>query len=63
MTPAERLKKWVEDLSESWKDKLKGWLVSFLVGGLTDALEDLNPDQRSALEANLQDVIDNPNTP
>ena len=63
MTAGERFKNWIEGLSESWKDRLRGWFVSWVVGGMTDALEDMNPEQKSSLDDLLKTIVDDPNTP
>jgi hypothetical protein len=62
-TPAERFEAWVDGFSSRVKDRLRGWCASFIVGGITDALEDLNPDQKSSLDNVLGDLIENENTP
>lgn len=63
MTAGERFEKWINGLSLKWKDRLRGWFVSWVVGGLTDALEDMLPEQKASLDEALKSIIDDPNTP
>ncbi len=62
-TPAQRFQGWIETLSEAWKERLHGWFISWVVRGLTDALEDINPEQKAALEDILHMITEDPNTP
>uniref|UniRef100_A0A6M3JYI5 Uncharacterized protein n=1 Tax=viral metagenome TaxID=1070528 RepID=A0A6M3JYI5_9ZZZZ len=34
MTPADRFKDWIDGLAESWKDRLRGWMASWLGFGI-----------------------------
>jgi len=62
-TPAERLTEWIDGLSERWKDRLRGWMVSWAVRSITDALEDMTPEQKSSVDAIVDHLRDDPNMP
>lgn len=63
MNPGERFKEWIDSLAEEWKDRLRGWMISWTQQGIIDALEDMEPEQKAAIEAMAQQLIDDPNTP
>lgn len=47
----------------SWGDRIKGWMVSWAMKGLVDALEDMNPGQKEAIQGLMKKIIDDPNVP
>jgi len=63
MTAGDRFKSWIEGLSASWKDRLRGWMVSWTVGGIVDGLEVMTPEQKTAIDEIAQKLIDNPDVP
>ena len=63
MNPADRLRGWIESLSEAWKDRVWGWLRAWAVGSITDALEDITPEQKAALDIASKRIIDDPDIP
>jgi len=63
MSPADRIKNWIDSLGEAWKDRLRGWMISWTFGGITDALEDMTPEQKTAVESITKELIDDPDTP
>ena len=63
MNPGERFKAWIDGLAVEWKDRLRGWMISWTQQGIIDALEDMEPEQKAAIEAMAQQLIDDPNTP
>ncbi len=63
MTPGERLKQWIDGLAQDWGDRLRGWMVRWTVGGITDALEDMTPEQKASIETMAQKLIDDENVP
>lgn len=62
-TPADRFKGWIDGLSESWKDRLRGWMASWLLKGIEDTFEDLEGKPREGLFAILDELIASPDTP
>lgn len=57
MTPGDRLKAWIEGLSASWKDKLKGWLSSAIGFGfevILDVIAKKGSEQLKPLIAKLE---------
>ncbi|MBA7706570.1 hypothetical protein ES703_115424 [subsurface metagenome] len=60
MNPADRFKSWIESLSDAWKERLSGWMVSWAVKGITDALEDMTPEQKASLDTVSKRIIDRP---
>jgi len=59
-TPGDRIRDWIEGLSDSWKDRVGGWFETWLRKGLLDALEDMEPGQRAAVDAILDKFINDP---
>lgn len=53
MTAGERFKGWIDGLAESWKDRLRGWMASWLIKGIKEFLELEEP---AAID-NVQDMI------
>jgi hypothetical protein len=52
--PSERFKSWIEGLSESWGDKLRGWSAKIILNGLEKTFDSFEPDFRDALTPSLQ---------
>lgn len=63
MSPADRFKGWIDSLSDAWKDRLRGWMVSWATHSIVDALEDMEPEQKAAVEDVAKQLIDDPTTP
>jgi hypothetical protein len=63
MTLADRFHDWVEGRIVAWKDRLRGWMVSWAVKGITDALEDMTPEQKVSVNTIIDRLRDDPNTP
>lgn len=63
MTAGERFKKWIDGLSEAWKDRLRGWMRSWVAGGIEDLMDDLEPITREQVRATLTRIRDMPETP
>lgn len=63
MSISSRIHDTIEGWQTEWKDRLRGWMVSWAVKGITDALEDMTPEQRATVDAITQKMIDNPLTP
>jgi len=63
MTPGARFKAWIEGLSESWKDRLRGWFLRSVSEGLYKFGELLEPGTINAIQANLLKIKSNPHVP
>jgi len=63
MNPADRFSGWIEGLSNAWKDRISGWMVSWATRSITDALEDMTPEQRASVDAIIDNLKDDPNVP
>jgi len=63
MALADRFRDWIDSLSEHWKDRISGWMVSWATHSITNALEDMTPEQRASVDTIIDNVRDNPNTP
>ena len=69
--PIDRLKTAIENIftqppapdKPSWGDRLRGWMVSSAVKGITAALEDMTPEQKTAAETVAKHLIDDPDVP
>ena len=53
MTAGERFKNWIDGLSEAWKDRLRGWMASWVEGGVIRLFDFLEPDLRSEIKPSL----------
>jgi len=62
-TPAERFTEWIDNVSAQWKDRLRGWMVSWAVRSITDALEDMTPEQKTAVDAITDHIREDPHIP
>ena len=63
MIPAERFKKWIEGLAESWKDRLRGWMASWAAKGAEELLDHFEPELVDQARAHITALRDNPATP
>ncbi len=63
MTAGERFANWIEGLSDSWKDKLRGWLLRSIAEGATKFAEDMEPGAIDGVEGILLKLRDNPDCP
>ena len=63
MALADRFRDWIDSLADAWKERLSGWMVSWATRSITDALEDMTPEQRASVDTIIDNVRDNPNTP
>jgi len=63
MTAGERFKNWIDGLSEAWKDRLRGWMRSWVAGGIEDLMDDLEPITREQVRTTLTQIRDLPETP
>jgi len=63
MTAGERFKSWIDGLSEAWKDRLRGWMVSWVLGGIESVMDDLEPGLREEIRPSLRRLADIPGLP
>jgi len=63
MSVGERFKTYVDGLADSWGDRLAGWMMSWAQKGIVNALEEMEPEQKAAIDDMAQKLIDNPNVP
>ena len=63
MSPADRFRDWIDSLSEAWKDRLRGWMASWLMKGINDWLGDMEPEAIDLVRANLDKITEDPSTP
>ncbi len=63
MTPGERFKAWIEGLSESWKVRLKGWMVSWLSLGIEALLDVLGKRMAPVLKPTIDKIEANTTIP
>jgi len=61
MTAGERFKNWIDGLAESWKDRLRGWMASWVNTGITTMLEGAEPQTKELMHDTLTKMIENPN--
>ncbi|GAH38069.1 unnamed protein product, partial [marine sediment metagenome] len=53
-TPAERFKGWIDNLADSWKDRLRGWMASWVMKGVEILLSSLEEEAKPG----AQDFLD-----
>jgi len=63
MTAAERLQGWIDGLADAWKDRLRGWMASWLMRGLDEWMEEMEPEAIELVRSNLTQIRDHPDTP
>ena len=63
MALADRFRDWIDSLSLAWKDRLRGWMVSWATRSITDALEDMTPEQKASVDTIIDRLKADPNTP
>ena len=62
-TPGDRLTNWIEGLSSAWKDRLRGWMSSWLLKGIDDFIAEKEPEIIDLTRQYLQDMKSQPNIP
>jgi len=63
MSLADRLRDWVDGLSDYWKDRVRGWVERSLTEAAQKFLDDAEPEARDNVKAVLEKIRDNPDTP
>lgn len=59
----DRIKEWLEGLSEEYKDKLRGWMTSWVMGGLKAFSEDREPEIINLTRDTLSQIKQMPDIP
>jgi len=62
-SPGDRLRDWIDGLGEAWKDRLRGWMASWLSRGFTELIEILEPEAIDMFQAQFNKLRDAPDTP
>jgi len=62
MTAGERLKSWIDGFAMSVKDRLRGWMASWVSVGFTAFLESAEPGVKEAMTDTLTRIRDYPHT-
>jgi len=62
-TPANRFKGWIDSLAEAWKDRLRGWMASWIMKGVEATFDFFEPDIRAEVKPSLQRLRDIPGLP
>lgn len=63
MALSKKIQESAESWSETWKDRLRGWLGRSIAEGITKMLDDMEPTIRGKIKPGLIKFRDNPNTP
>ena len=63
MSISSRIHDTLESWQAEWKDRLRGWMASWLLKGIEDTFEDLETKPREGLFLMLDELIVSPDTP
>jgi hypothetical protein len=63
MALADRFRDWIDDLSDAWKDRLRGWMASWLEKGVYTLMSHYEPEIISLTQESLKKLKENPNLP
>jgi len=63
MSISSRIHDSIEDWIADWRDRLRGWMASWIVRGINEELESLEPEGIDLVRDNLAKVLDHPATP
>ena len=63
MLPGERLRNWIGETGTYFSEKLGGWVVKSIAGGVTKTLEDVEPGAIDSYRDALTKLRADPNTP
>jgi len=63
MTAGERFKSWIDGLAESWKDRLRGWMMSWVAKGAEELLDDLEPELVAQVREQIDEILLMPELP
>jgi len=62
-SPGDRLKGWVDGLGEAWKDRLRGWMASWILKGVDDFIAEKEPEIINLTRETLEKVKATPGIP
>jgi hypothetical protein len=57
------LENWVEGLSAKWKERLAGWMSSWVEKGLLELIEGIEPEAIETMQSSMSKLAANPNLP
>jgi len=63
MTAGERFRNWIDGVAELWKDRLRGWMASWVEGGIVRMMDFLEPDLRAEIKPSLLRLREIPGMP
>lgn len=63
MRAGDRFQGWIEAVAESWKDRMRGWMSSWVTRGFNELMEDWEPEAIDLVKANLAKILNHPATP
>ena len=63
MPAADRLQQWVEGLSAAWRDRLRGWMASWVERSFREILETMEPETKLQAKSMIARLKANPATP
>jgi len=63
MAAGERFKKWIDSLSLAWKDRLRGWMASWIEKGIVQLMDFLEPDLRAEVKTSMNKLKEIPGLP
>lgn len=63
MSLADRFRDWIDSLSMAWKDRLRGWMASWVTRAGNELLESLEPQTKDLMTDFLTKSKENPNIP
>jgi len=62
-SPGDRLKNWIDGLGEAWKDRLRGWMASWILKGVDDLIAEKEPEIINLTRETLEKVKATPDIP
>lgn len=63
MLPADRFRAWIDSLSEDWKDRLRGWMASWLMQGFDELVGEQEPQIIGLTKDTLDKIKATPGIP
>lgn len=63
MRPGDRLQQWADGLSEAWRDRLRGWMASWVERSFREVLETMEPEAKLQAKSMIARLKANPATP
>jgi len=63
MTPGDRFKQWIDQAAAEWKDRLAGWMASWVEKGAIRLIESIEPEAIDTMRDTMARLAANPNLP